>query len=148
MPAPRKFKTVLKDIETPKSGAATKEPPLSKAVTSAPTVIRQCDITRKDNTKEFLKAGWSNIGRRTLEYLSVPGRLEALLQETKLRDIGIFAGIATEKILLLEGQPTQIIGQPQQAQLDKLGQALADVMKQRGLVKLAERTAEIRIDSK
>jgi hypothetical protein len=76
-------------------------------------------------------------------------RLETLLGETKLKDIGILMGILTDKTLLLEGQPTQIIGVPQQAQLDQIGQALHVALQQRGLspqVKLTERTATIELN--
>lgn len=123
----------------------------TKSAFVTPKVTRQSDLSRSQNVRDALKAGWTNISRRTLDFLQEGDRLETLLGETKLRDIGIFAGISTEKVLLMEGQPTQIIAQPQQAQLDKIGQALQVALQQRGLakeVKLVERTATIKLDEK
>ena len=75
-------------------------------------------------------------------------RLEALLAETKLKDIGVMLGIATEKVLLLDGSPTQIIGTAEQKKLDELFPALMNEVKRRGsTVKLTERAAEIKIPS-
>jgi hypothetical protein len=57
-------------------------------------------------------------------------------------------GIATDKMLALEGQPNANIGTPQQAKLDQLSTALASVLQQRGLgtgtVTLTERTVELK----
>jgi hypothetical protein len=87
-------------------------------------------------------------GRMT-RWLLEGDRLETMLADTKFRDIMVSLGIATDKMLLLEGQPTQIIGQPQQAKLDQLSQALATAMKQRGIgqtVTLTERTATVNLN--
>ena len=70
------------------------------------------------------------------------------MAESKLKDLGVFFGITTEKVLLLEGQPTQIINHNQQAKLDEVGQKLGELLKQRGLAKsvtLTERTAEVKL---
>ena len=161
MPAPRKFKDPLKKPGTPEPQPRIRSVPVSKLVASPSGAHKEGPPTQEPikrelasgtpkepveakNAREVLKRGWTNLGHRTMAWLQEEGRLEALLEETKLKDIGVFAGITTEKILLLEGQPTQIIAQPQQAVLDKLGPALAEVMKQRGLVKLTERTIEMK----
>jgi len=99
--------------------------------------------------RKQLQQDINSLTRRTLTWLNEGDRYETLLAETKLKDIGVMMGILTDKTLLLEGQPTQIIGVPQQAQLDQIGQALQEALKQRGLsqtVKLTERTAEIKLE--
>lgn len=174
MPAPKKFKDPLSPLKTisstPSRNGLTKEvllPPVPKAAklllnisqtqitdssgitagnSTTTKVIRQSDVTRKHNTREALKAGWANISRRTIDYLQVGDRLERMLDESKLKDIGIFAGISTEKTLLMEGEPTQIIGQSQHQALDRLGLALKDALDKRGLVTLTERKVDIKID--
>ena len=81
-----------------------------------------------------------------MTWLLEGNRLETLMEESKLKDIGIMAGIATEKVLLMEGQPTQIIAQAQQVKLDQLGVVLKDVLEKRGIVTLTERKAEVKLD--
>lgn len=84
-----------------------------------------------------------------MQWLLQGDRLEAMLAEQKLKDIGILLGIGTEKVLLLEGQPTSIIGQPQQVKLDQLGTAVATLLQQRGLAKsvtLTERSATVNLN--
>ena len=78
-----------------------------------------------------------------MDWLHQGNRLEDMMAETKLRDIGVMLGIATEKVLLLEGQPTQIISQPQHQAIDRLGVALKDALEKRGLVTLTERKISI-----
>lgn len=74
-------------------------------------------------------------------------RLEQMLAESKLKDIGVMLGISTEKVLLLEGQPTQIIGHTEQKKLDELLPALLSEVKRRGAkVELTERKAEVTLD--
>lgn len=116
---------------------------------SAETQLRLRE--EKHYERKQLQKDINNLTRRTLEWLNEGDRYERLLEETKLRDIGVMMGILTDKTLLLEGQPTQIIGTPQQAQLDQIGQALQVALQQRGLaqtVKLTERTAEIKLEEK
>jgi hypothetical protein len=99
--------------------------------------------------RKQLQLDIAGLTERTIGWLKQGDRLETLLGETKLKDIGILMGILTDKTLLLEGQPTQIIGVPQQAQLDQIGQALHVALQQRGLspqVKLTERTATIELN--
>lgn len=128
----------------PRTGGSPSAGPTVEPPTPAATVPNEGSTTlRKRLDRNGLKDHWGNITGRTLQWLNQGTRLEDMLAETKLKDIAIVLGIATEKTLLLEGQPTQIIGQPQQAKLDQLGQALQTALKQRGLVKLTERTATI-----
>lgn len=100
------------------------------------------ELTKRYN-KEDLKLGWQGLSGRMIKYLSEGDRFERLMDETKLRDLGVFLGIATEKVLLLEGQPTQIISQPQHQAIDRLGVALKDALEKRGLVTLTERKISI-----
>ncbi|MEQ1844118.1 MAG: hypothetical protein ABL983_00905 [Nitrospira sp.] len=138
------------EVLLPPAPAAAELPPTPRtkdeSSSISPTVIRQSDVTRKHNTREALKAGWGNISRRVIDYLQVGDRLERMLDGSKLKDIGIFAGISTEKTLLMEGEPTQIIGQPQHQALDRLGLALKDALDKRGLVTLTERKVDIKLD--
>ncbi len=55
------------------------------------------------------------------------------MAETKLKDLGVFLGIATEKVLLLEGQPTSIVGQAESKKLEDLMPALLMEVKRRGV---------------
>lgn len=82
-----------------------------------------------------------------MDWLNEGDRLESLMAETKLRDIGVMLGIATEKVLLLDGSPTQIIGQAEQKKLEDLLPALMLEVKRRGAtVQLTERKADIKLD--
>lgn len=98
--------------------------------------------TKKYN-KDYLKDRWQTLSGRMMDWLHQDNRLEEMMAETKLRDIGVMLGIATEKVLLLEGQPTQIISQPQHQAIDRLGVALKDALEKRGLVTLTERKISI-----
>ena len=100
----------------------------------------------KTFNRETLKDSWNKLSGRTMAYLLEENRLERLLEESKLKDIAIVAGISTEKVLLMEGQPTQIIAQAQQIKLDQLGIVLKDALEKRGIVTLTERKAEISLD--
>jgi hypothetical protein len=104
------------------------------------------DGPSKSFNRETLKDSWNKLSGRTMSWLLEGERLESLLAETKLKDIGILAGISTEKVLLMEGQPTQIIAQAQQVKLDQLGIVLKDALEKRGIVTLTERKAEISLD--
>lgn len=99
-------------------------------------------LTKKYN-KDYLKDRWQTLSGKMMDWLHEEGRLEQMMTETKLRDIGVMLGIATEKVLLLEGQPTQIISQPQHQAMDRLGVALKDALEKRGLVTLTERKISI-----
>ena len=106
--------------------------------------------------KEYLKERWTTLSGVIMTYLlevvdQNTGRLRLhnLLDESKLKDIGIMAGIATEKVLLMSGQPTQIIAETQHKKLDELMPVLLEEVKRRGAsVELTERKAEIKLDQK
>ncbi len=138
-------KPVTKILEASESDAATKELPL-KRTRNVDSILERMPTSSeptKKYSKEDLKLGWGNASGRVLKYLLEGERLEDLMKETKLKDLGVFLGIATEKVLLLEGQPTQIISQPQHQAIDQLGIALKNALEKRGLVTLTERTVKI-----
>lgn len=119
-----------------------KKPP-SQLMTKDGSIVRKLG-------KDGLHAHWSQITGRVLEYLNGydkktgEPRIIKLLEETKLKDIGVFAAISTDKLLLLEGQPTTIIGQAESEKLEKLLPALLEEIKRRGTkVELTERKATI-----
>lgn len=168
MPAPKKFKDPLsrtQDLKPsvklsvkrstptnllmgvllpPSPAAATQELPLTPQTKDVSGSISP-GLTKKYN-KDYLKDRWTSLSGRMMDWLNEGDRLESLMAETKLRDIGVMLGIATEKVLLLDGQPTQIIGQPQHQALDRLGLALKDALDKRGLVTLTERKVDIKLD--
>lgn len=108
---------------------------------------------RHENMRERLKGNWNTLSGTIMDWLLVEDeegkryRLEQMLAESKLKDIGVMLGISTEKVLLLEGQPTQIIGHTEQKKLDELLPALLSEVKRRGAkVELTERKAEVTLD--
>jgi hypothetical protein len=109
---------------------------------------REKRAVRNANIRDHLKAGWDNLSSRAIDWLQEGDRFEGLLEESKIKDIAVFLGISTEKVLLLDGQPTQIIGQAQQAKLDEMGPALLDALKKRGIVTLTERKIDIKPEEK
>lgn len=111
-----------------------------------PPIVNSSGGGTKKYNKDYLKDRWTTLSGRMMDWLNEGDRLETLMAETKLRDLGVMLGIATEKVLLLEGQPTQIIGQPQHQALDRLGLALKDALEKRGLVTLTERKVDIKLD--
>lgn len=138
-------KPVAKILEASESDTATKEP-IPRRTRNVDSILERMPSSSepiKKYDKEYLKLGWGNASGRVLKYLLEGDRLETLMAETKLKDLGVFLGIATEKVLLLEGQPTQIISQPQHQKIDELGMALKDALQKRGLVTLTERTVKI-----
>lgn len=101
---------------------------------------------RKKYTKEELRLDTQYFSQRVMAYLLSGDRLEQLLSESKLKDLAVIFGITTEKLLLLEGQPTQIISQQQHQKIDELLPRLAEEMKRRNLkVNLTERKAELTV---
>lgn len=146
-PSPGAAKLPLTTIAQDVSGSIshqTEPRNLSKEVLSTDP-LNPVSLTKKYN-KDYLKDRWTSLSGRMMDWLNEGDRLESLMAETKLRDIGVMLGIATEKVLLLDGQPTQIIGQPQHQALDRLGLALKDALDKRGLVTLTERKVDIKID--
>jgi hypothetical protein len=70
------------------------------------------------------------------------------LKEAKLKDIGIYEAVLTDKLLLLRGQPNQIISMADHSKLDELGPKLLEELNRRQLKVTAtetktERTVEL-----
>ena len=161
----KKFHNVLSSPNTPQRGSSgTKSPnqknlkaPNAEPKATPPLTLRNrtpnggllaepipnsSEPTKRYN-RDYLKDRWQTLSGRMMDWLHQGNRLEDMMAETKLRDIGVMLGIATEKVLLLEGQPTQIISQPQHQAIDRLGVALKDALEKRGLVTLTERKISI-----
>ena len=103
---------------------------------------------RRKYNKEELKTDVQYLSQRVTTWLLEGDRLERLMNESKLKDIMITLGITTEKLLLLEGQPTQIISQQQHQKIDELLPALLTEIKRRGVtVDLTERKASLTLPS-
>lgn len=110
-------------------------------------------LAQHTNQRERLKANWNTLSSTIMDWLLKEDengkrhRLETMLEETKLKDIGVMLGISTEKVLLLDGQPTQIIGNAEQKKLDELLPALLAEAKRRGAkVEMTERKAELTLN--
>ena len=100
--------------------------------------------SKRKYTKEELKTDVQYLSQRVTIWLLEGDRLERLMSEPKLKDIMVTLGITTEKLLLLEGQPTQIISQQQHQKIDELMPALLLEIKRRGVtVDLTERKATV-----
>lgn len=95
--------------------------------------ISNSSLPIKKYNKDLLKDRWQTLSGRMMDWLHEGNRLEQMMAETKLRDIGVMLGIATEKVLLLEGQPTSIIGQAESKKLEDLIPALLLEVKRRGI---------------
>lgn len=103
-------------------------------------------------SKDHLKERWHTLSGRLMDYLLEKNpktgldNLELLLRETKLKDIGILLGISTEKVLLMAGQPTSIVGHEERQKLDELLPALMNEIKRRGAsIELTERKAQVKL---
>lgn len=60
---------------------------------------------------------------------------DAILEESKGKDIAVMMGILTEKFLLTQGQPTTIIATQEQKTMDEIALAIDREIKRRGLIK-------------
>lgn len=98
----------------------------------AEPISNSSEPTKRYN-RDYLKDRWQTLSGRMMDWLHQGNRLEDMMAETKLRDIGVMLGIATEKVLLLEGQPTSIIGQAESKKLEDLIPALLLEVKRRGI---------------
>jgi len=98
----------------------------------AEPIPNSSEPTKRYN-RDYLKDRWQTLSGRMMDWLHQGNRLEDMMAETKLRDIGVMLGIATEKVLLLEGQPTSIIGQAESKKLEDLIPALLLEVKRRGI---------------
>ena len=107
---------------------------------------RQEKVMARLYTRKDLQLETAELTRRVTTWLLEGDRLERMLVETKLKDVMVTLGIATDKMLALEGQPLANVGTPQQAKLDQLSGALAAVLQQRGLgtVTVTERKVELK----
>lgn len=75
-----------------------------------------------------------------------PEKLEEKLGEASLREIAIYEGTMIDKLMLLRGQPTAILGTAEQTKLDDAVAKLLLEAKRRGVkVELTERKAEIEV---
>jgi hypothetical protein len=96
--------------------------------------------------KEELKAGVQRLSQRLMDYLLDGDRLERLMAETKLKDLGVLLGITTEKLLLLEGQPTSIISHDDHRKMDEVLPALLKEIQRRGVkADLTERKVSLTV---
>lgn len=62
-------------------------------------------------------------------------RMWQLMQDSKLKDIAVVYGITTEKFLLTQGQPTNIVAHQEYKTLDALTEKFLLEAKRRGLAK-------------
>ena len=60
---------------------------------------------------------------------------EAILDESKGKDIAVMFGILTEKYLLTQGQPTTIMAHQEQKTMEEIALAIDREIKRRGLIK-------------
>ena len=60
---------------------------------------------------------------------------EAILDESKGKDIAVMFAIPTEKYLLTQGQPTTIMAHQEQKTMDEIALAIDREIKRRGLIK-------------
>lgn len=144
MPAPTTYKPI--DLEKPGlkrvAGGGKKIRPVSGSFE-----LIEVPAPRKFG-KEELKGGVQRLTQRLVDYLNHGDRFERLMAETKLKDLGVLLGITTEKLLLLEGQPTQIISQQQHQKLDEVLPKLMEEMKRRGVkADLTERKVSLTLPS-
>jgi len=101
---------------------------------------------RRKFTKEELKVDVQYLSQRLVDYLKEGDRFERLLAESKAKDITVMMGILTDKMLVLEGQPTQIISQQQHQKMDQVLPALLEEMKRRGVkAQLTERKMDVTV---
>ena len=99
---------------------------------------------RRNYAKEQLKGDVQQLSQRLMTWLLQGDRLETLLNETKLKDVAVVMGIATDKLLLLEGQPTQIVSMAQQESMDAVLPLLMQEMQRWGVkTELTQRTITV-----
>jgi hypothetical protein len=94
-------------------------------------------------TPEVLKDIWGRVGTKWGEWILEEGRLEKLFEKATLKDMAVFGGITTEKMLLLSGQPTQIYGHTENQKIDELGAALMKELERRKQLKLGVVEAQV-----
>ena len=96
---------------------------------------------KKDLMLDDLKASTSWLLGKLFDNLQqevdVNGKTkwEAILDESKGKDIAVMFGILTEKYLLTQGQPTTIMAHQEQKTMDEIALAIDREIKRRGLIK-------------
>ena len=96
---------------------------------------------KKDLKLDDLKASTSWLLGKLFDNLQqevdVNGKTkwEAILDESKGKDIAVMFGILTEKYLLTQGQPTTIMAYQEQKTMDEIALAIDREIKRRGLIK-------------
>ncbi len=96
---------------------------------------------KKDIKLEDLKNSTGWLLGKMFDYLQkevdATGRTQwdAILEESKGKDIAVMMGILTEKFLLTQGQPTNIIATQEQKTMDEIALAIDREIKRRGLIK-------------
>lgn len=96
---------------------------------------------KKDLKLDDLKASTSWLLGKLFDNLQqevdVNGKTkwEAILDESKGKDIAVMFGILTEKYLLTQGQPTTIMAHQEQKTMDEIALAIDREIKRRGLIK-------------
>lgn len=83
---------------------------------------------------------------RTIANYLTPAKLEEKLGDASLKEIAIYEGTMMDKLMLLRGQPTMILGHTEQAKLDEAAMRLLEEVRRRGVkVSLTERKAEVTV---
>lgn len=96
---------------------------------------------KKDLKLDDLKASTSWLLGKLFDNLQqevdVNGKTkwEAILDESKGKDIAVMFGILTEKYLLTQGQPNTIMAHQEQKTMDEIALAIDREIKRRGLIK-------------
>ena len=96
---------------------------------------------KKDIKLEDLKNSTGWLLGKMFDYLQkevdATGRTQwdAILEDSKGKDIAVMMGILTEKFLLTQGQPTNIVAHQEQKTMDELALAIEREIKRRNLVK-------------
>ena len=88
---------------------------------------------RRKYGRDELKGDAQRLAARITTWLLQGNRLETYMAHSSFKDVMIALGVVTDKLLLLEGQPTQIISQQQQQKMDEILPALMKEMQRRGL---------------
>lgn len=134
----KKFRPLYQDQVPVKVQAPAGPPPVKLDPIKVP-------VKRKYN-KDELKADVQWLSQRLVDYLKEGDRFERLLSETKAKDITVMMGILTDKMLVLEGQPTQIISQQMHQKMDTVMPALLEEIKRRGMkAELTERKIDVTV---
>ncbi len=138
MPSPKKYRPIYQD-QVPVKVQVPKPPP-KPTVADDPITVP----TVRKFTKEELKSDVQRLTQRLVDYLKEGDRFERMLAESKAKDITVMMGILADKMLVLEGQPTQIISQQQHQKMDQVLPALLEEMKRRGVkAQLTERKVDV-----